>query len=73
MAWLREEAAVHGVSVTDSVRQGNPVRVISDLVTPSSLLVMGSPRPPVRALSLGITGLVAARVTSSVLLIPGHG
>jgi Trk K+ transport system NAD-binding subunit len=70
MAWLREEAAVHGVTVHRRVRRGNPVRVISGLTTPSSLLVVGAPDPPIRGLTLGISGLVAARVSCSVLLVP---
>ena len=70
MAWLREEAAVHGVTVRRKVRQGNPVRVIAELTSASSLLVMAAPEPPVRGLTLGISGLVAARVSSSVLLVP---
>jgi Trk K+ transport system NAD-binding subunit len=70
MAWLREEAAVHGVVVHRKVRQGNPVRVIAGLASPSSLLIMGAPEPPVRGLTLGISGLVAARVPCSVLLVP---
>jgi Trk K+ transport system NAD-binding subunit len=70
MAWLREEAAVHGVTVNRKVRQGNPVRVIAGLASAASLLVMGAPEPPIRGLSLGISGLVAARVEASVLLVP---
>ena len=70
MAWLREEAAVHGLTVDRKVRRGNPVRVIAGLTSASSLLVMAAPEPPVGALTLGISGLVAARVPSSVLLVP---
>jgi hypothetical protein len=72
MGWLREEAAVHGVDVSRRVQEGNPVRVIAGLVSPTSLLVMGAPLHPVRGLTLGISGLVVARVPSSVLLVPGH-
>ena len=72
MGWLREEAAVHGVDVSRRVQEGNPVRVIAGLVSATSLLVMGAPLHPVRGLTLGISGLVAARVPSSVLLVPGH-
>lgn len=70
MAWLREEAAVHDVAVRRRVRRGNPVKVIADLTSPASLLVMGAPDPPVNALTLGITALVAGRVPASVLLVP---
>ena len=73
MAWLEEEAAVHGVTVDRRVRQGNPVRVMAGFVSTSSLLVVGAPDPPVRGLTLGIAGLVAARVPASVLLVPTEG
>lgn len=70
MARLREEAAVHGTTVRRKVRQGNPVRVIAGLVTARSLLVMAAPEPPISAIDPGISGLVAARVPCSVLLVP---
>jgi Trk K+ transport system NAD-binding subunit len=70
MAWLREEAAVHDVTVRRRVRQGNPVRVIAALCAPASLLVVGAPETPAGPLTLGISALVAARVPSSVLFVP---
>ncbi len=69
-AWLREEAAVHGLGVEARIRQGNPVRVIAGEVGPGTLLVMGSPRGPIGPLRLGVTGLAATRVPCSVLLVP---
>lgn len=70
MAWLREEAAVHGLDVERRVHQGNPVRVMADQVGPTSLLVVGAPPLPAGVFRLGIAGLAAARVPASVLLVP---
>ena len=70
MAWLTQEAAVHGLTINRTIEQGNPVRVMAGLAGRSSLLVMSAPPPPIRPLRLGISALVAARVSSSVLLVP---
>ena len=72
VAWLREEAAVHGLNVERRVRQGNPVRVIAAEVGPDTLLVMGSPQRPVGPLSMGVAALAATRVAGSSLLVPSR-
>ena len=69
-AWLREEAAVQGVQVRRRVRRGNPVRVIEELATTASLLVISLPSRGFSIFRPGITGHLLARVQSSVLLVP---
>ncbi len=69
-AWLREEAAVQGVQVRRRVRRGNPVRVIEELASTVSLLVISLPSRRISLLRPGITGHVLGRVASSVLLVP---
>jgi hypothetical protein len=69
-AWLREEAAVQGVSVQRRVRRGNPVRVIADTATRTSLVVLGMPALPMHGYRPGITGHLIQRLESSVLLVP---
>lgn len=68
--WLREEAAVQGVQVRRRVRRGNPVRVIEELSSTVSLLVLSLPMRGISLLRPGITGHLLGRVASSVLLVP---
>lgn len=69
-AWLREEAAVQGVHVRRRVRRGNPVRVMDELASGASLMVLAMPQVPVVPWRLGITGHLVQRVGSSILLVP---
>ncbi|MFQ5554590.1 MAG: NAD-binding protein [Acidimicrobiia bacterium] len=69
-AWLREEAAVQGVTVTRRLRRGNPVRILEEFASTAGLLVLALPDLPVRPLFPGITGHLLPRVRSSVLLVP---
>jgi len=71
MAWVEEEAAVHGVDVEGTICRGNPVRKLLELARSSDLVVLGvdvthgwmAPR-------MGIGRLVAQRAPRSVLLVP---
>ena len=69
-AWLREEAAVQGVSVRRRLRRGNPVRVLEEMSGAASLVVLSLPDLPVSPLRPGIVGHVVRRVPASVLLVP---
>ena len=69
-AWLREEAAVQGVTVRRKLGRGNPVRVIEELADTASLVVLAMPRLRISPLRPGIVGHVIRRVESSVLLVP---
>lgn len=69
-AWLREEAAVQGVSVQRRVRRGNPIRVIAETATKTSLVVLGMPELPMHGYRPGITGHLIRRLDCSVLLVP---
>ncbi len=72
IARLREDAAVHGLSIKRRIRQGNPVQVITELA-PGHLVVLGiGPRRPT-ALAPGITGHVVVRAETSVLAVPVRG
>jgi nucleotide-binding universal stress UspA family protein len=71
MAWIEEEAAVHGVDVSGTICRGNPVRKLLDLASSSDLVVLGvdvthgwmAPR-------MGVGRMVAQRAPRSVLLVP---
>ncbi len=67
---LREEASVQGVSVRRWLRQGNPVRVLSELGDESELMVMGSPSRPPSWFRPGILGHLVVRSASSLLVVP---
>lgn len=69
-AWLRQEAAVQGVQVQRRVRQGNPVRIVEESAHGASLVVLGMPGLPLRAFRPGISGHLARRLDTSVLLVP---
>ncbi len=72
IARLREDAAVHGLSVKRRIRQGNPVRVIAELAD-GHLVVLGLGDRTPTALTPGITGYVTLRVSTSVLVVPPRG
>ncbi len=69
-AWLREEAAVQGVTVTRRLRRGNPVRLLEEFSASAGLLVLAMPDIPLNPFVPGITGHLIPRVRSSVLLVP---
>ncbi|HHC07307.1 MAG TPA: hypothetical protein ENK55_01125 [Actinobacteria bacterium] len=69
-AWLREEAAVHGVTVRRRIRRGNPVRILEEAAKEASLVVLALPERTVSVFRPGISALVAERVDVSVLLVP---
>lgn len=69
-AWLREEAAVQGVHVRRRVRSGNVIRVMEELATTASLVVLAMPQVPASALRFHTAGQIIRRVPSSVLLVP---
>ena len=72
VARLREEAAVQGVTVKRRIRQGNPVRVLQEMVGFGGLLVLGYPHRNPTTFVPGIVGHVVERSTSSVLLVPSQ-
>ncbi len=73
VAWLREEAAVQGVSVRRALKRGNPVRVIEDLAASVSLLVIAMPDPDASlVVRPGIGGHLVRRAPCSVLLVPAR-
>lgn len=72
IARLREDAAVHGLSVKRRIRQGNPVRVITELAD-GHLVVLGIGDRRPTALTPGITGYVVMGSTASVLVVPPRG
>jgi Trk K+ transport system NAD-binding subunit/nucleotide-binding universal stress UspA family protein len=69
-AWLREEAAVQGVHVRRRVRRGNVIRVMEELASGASLVVLAMPKLPASPLFPGTAGQIIRRVPSSVLLVP---
>lgn len=69
IARLREEAAVHGLTIEAEVVEGNPVRGILAALAPTDLLVVGV-RPHVRS-SRSFVRHLARRVETSMLLVPG--
>ncbi len=69
IARLREDAAVHGLSVKRRIRQGNPVRVIAELAA-GHLVVLGIGDRRPTAIAPGITGHVVLEVETSVLTVP---
>lgn len=70
MARLREEAAVHGVTVRRRIRQGNPVAVMTEVAGDRGLLVLGMPGSTPTWFTPGILGHLAERVACSILLVP---
>lgn len=69
-AWLRQEAAVQGIQPRRKVRRGNPIKVLEEAAAEASLVVLGMPQAPIRALRPGTTGEVIRRSAASVLLVP---
>ncbi|NNF65164.1 MAG: hypothetical protein HKN07_13025 [Acidimicrobiia bacterium] len=69
VAWLREEAAVQGVSVRRKLRRGNPVRVMAELASVASLVVLAMP-DSAEFFRPGITGHLLRRLDASMLLVP---
>ena len=71
MAWLEEEAAVHGVRVQPLIDRGNPVRLLRKIADSADLMVLGI-GSRLRALTLhrGIGSLVVRGTSKSVLLVP---
>ena len=70
IAWLREEAAVQGITIKRRVRRGNPVRVFEELAASESLLTLAMPPLPASTWRPGITGYLCQSVAISVLLVP---
>jgi Trk K+ transport system NAD-binding subunit/nucleotide-binding universal stress UspA family protein len=71
MAWLEEEAAVHGVHVDPVIERGNPVRLLRKIASSADLMVLGiGSRLRALALRRGVGSLVARGSTKSVLLVP---
>ena len=68
---VREEAAVHGVTIRRLIQRGNPVRVVDELSS-NSLVVMGIGGHPYTYLRPGKVGLLAATVDCSVILVPSR-
>jgi nucleotide-binding universal stress UspA family protein len=67
---LREEAAVQGVTVHRELRQGNPIRVLTEMAGESDLLVLAVPGRRPTLLRPGIAGHVLSRTSVSVLTVP---
>jgi Trk K+ transport system NAD-binding subunit/nucleotide-binding universal stress UspA family protein len=71
MAWLEEEAAVHGVRVDPMIERGNPVRLLRKIADSADLIVLGiGSRLRMLALRRGVGSLVARSSSKSVLLVP---
>ena len=71
MAWLEEEAAVHGVRVDPVIERGNPVRLLRRIADSADLMVLGvGSRLHRLALRGAISSLVARGTSKSVLLVP---
>ncbi len=71
MAWLEEEAAVHGVRVEPMIERGNPVRLLRKIADSADLIVLGiGSRLRTLALYRGVGSLVARGSSKSVLLVP---
>jgi len=71
IAWLEEEAAVHGVAVEGVIVRGNPVRMLQREAEQVDLVILGiHARYRPFSLRMGIAGYVARRTDRSVLLIP---
>ena len=71
IAWLEEEAAVHGVRVESVIERGNPVKLLRKLAESADLMVLGvGSRMKRMALSRGIGSMVARGANKSVLLVP---
>ena len=68
MSRLREDAAVHGVTIDEHITEGNPVRVIIEMCAETDLLVIGTAldRSPGR----NITRHLARRSPVSLLIVP---
>ena len=72
IARFREDAAVHGLSIRRRIRQGNPVRVISELADGHLVVLgIGDRRPTV--VTPGVTGYVVLATDTSVLVVPARG
>ncbi|MFH2071828.1 MAG: TrkA family potassium uptake protein [Actinomycetota bacterium] len=67
---LREEAAVQGVTVHRELRQGNPIRLLTEMAGESDLLVLAVPGRRPTLLRPGIAGHVLSRTSVSVLTVP---
>ena len=71
---LEDDAVMHGVDVTPVVRQGNEVRLIESCADAYTLIVLGTRRRRLPAVTPGIAGYLLRRAVSSVLVVPGrHG
>ena len=71
IAWLEEEAAVHGVRVNSVIERGNPIKLMRQIADSADLMVLGiGSRMKRMALSRGIGSMVARGANKSVLLVP---
>ena len=67
---LREEAAVQGVTVHRTMRQGNPVKAILEVADGTNLLVVGLAVRSPSLLRPGFVGHLLLRASISVLAVP---
>ena len=67
---LREEAAVQGVTVHRTMRQGNPVKAILEVADGANLLVVGLAARSPSLLRPGFVGHLLLRASISVLAVP---
>ncbi len=70
IAWLEEEAAVHGVRVTGVIRAGNPARTLVEAALDADLVVLGVRGVSRPILRPALETLVARRSSRSVLMVP---
>lgn len=70
LALVREEASVLDVPVRRLLRQGNPVRIISDSLEGAGLLVLGRAGHRASIFTPGIVGHLLERAPVSVLVVP---
>ncbi len=72
-AWLRSEAAVQNVDVERHVVRGNLVKVLAEVSTPDSLLIVSMPRGRLSRIRPGTSVWAASRGQGSVLFVPNVG
>jgi nucleotide-binding universal stress UspA family protein len=70
MDWLREEAAVLGLSFDGVIKKGNPIRIFLEKVRKADLLVIGVSERRAGRLPVAIVDQLACRAPVSVLLVP---
>ncbi len=68
-ARIRDEASVHGVTVSGRIAHGNPVRIFGE-VPPGALIVLGAADRRRSWLVPGNAGHILARVRTSIVMVP---